>query len=122
MTNHSAAHLRQIVERAERIIEERRAVAADMRDLMAFAKGLGFDTKAIRALIKLRELEPDVRSERDAVIAVYRDALGIPDDCRVLALPDLTDAPSAKRKLTAKEKQVRDVLALTAAARSGAMH
>lgn len=69
--------LRSIVERIERLEEEKAALAADISEFYKEAKGLGFDTKIIRAVIRLRKLDPDDRNEIDSLMDVYRRALGV---------------------------------------------
>jgi uncharacterized protein (UPF0335 family) len=73
----AAQALRSIIERVERLREEQRGIAADIRDVMSEAKAVGFDTKGISAILKIRELDPHTRAENDAIIETYRSALGI---------------------------------------------
>jgi uncharacterized protein (UPF0335 family) len=115
----SADHLRQIVERVETLFSERDQLAETIRDTFTFAKGIGFDPKTIRAVVKARATDKSVRLEGEALLEVYRHALGIEGPDFVMALPPPSIPPPPKpRKLTAKEKQYRDALALTAATRS----
>lgn len=76
--------LRSIVERIERLEEEKSGIAGDIRDVFAEAKGNGFDIKAIRQIIKLRKLEESERDEQELVLDTYRRALGM--------LPDFEEA------------------------------
>jgi uncharacterized protein (UPF0335 family) len=69
--------LRLLIERIERLEEEKRGIADDIRDVYAEAKAVGYDSKAMREVIRLRRMNPDDRAERDAIIDVYRCALGI---------------------------------------------
>ncbi len=69
--------LRSIVERIERLEEEKAAIAADIREIFAEAKGNGFDTKAIRQILKLRKMEVAERHEQEAVLELYMRALGM---------------------------------------------
>ena len=69
--------LRSIVERVERLDEERKALGNDVRDIFAEAKGAGFDVKVIRALLKLRKLDPVEVEEMESLLDVYRHALGM---------------------------------------------
>ena len=69
--------LKSFVERIERLEEERRALGADIREVYAEAKGNGFDTKIMRQVIKLRRLDKDDLDEQDALIDVYKRALGM---------------------------------------------
>lgn len=69
--------LRSIVERVERIEEERKELAGDVRDILAEAKSVGFDVKAIRAVIKLRKMNAADKDEQDFLLETYRKALDI---------------------------------------------
>ena len=73
----AADHLRQLIERIERREEEKTALAADIREIYAEAKGHGFDSKTMRQVIKIRKMEPSDRQEQEAVLALYLEALGI---------------------------------------------
>lgn len=79
MSKTSFAHgqLRSVVERIERLEEEKKAIAGDIREVYAEAKANGFDTKTIRQLIALRKKEPKVREEEQSLLDVYMAALGI---------------------------------------------
>jgi uncharacterized protein (UPF0335 family) len=74
-TNLSADQLRSVIERIERLTEEKAALAADIRDVYAEAVGNGFDRKAIREIIKLRKLETSEREEQETVLETYMRAL-----------------------------------------------
>ena len=69
--------LRSFVERIERMEEEKTNIAADIREIYAEAKGNGFDTKILRAIIRLRKMEPHEREEQEALIDLYKSALGM---------------------------------------------
>ena len=69
--------LRSIVERIERLEEEKKAIADDIKDVYAEAKGNGFDTKTLREIIKLRKLEATERQELEAMLDLYMSALGM---------------------------------------------
>lgn len=73
----AAGQLRQFVERLERLYEERKGLADDIRDVYAEAKANGYDKKALRQIIRLRDMEPHTRQEWDALIETYRSALGL---------------------------------------------
>ena len=75
--------LRSFVERIERMEEEKTNIAADIREIYAEAKGNGFDTKILRAIIRLRKMEPHEREEQEALIDLYKSALGM----NVVTLP-----------------------------------
>ena len=76
-TSVAREQLRSIVERIERLEEEKKAIADDIRDVFAEAKGNGFDVKTLREIIKLRKLEAAERQEMDAMIDLYLSALGM---------------------------------------------
>lgn len=69
--------LRSIVERIERLEEEKKAIADDIRDVYAEAKGNGFDTKVLRQVIGLRKKDSTERQEQEAVRDLYMSALGM---------------------------------------------
>jgi uncharacterized protein (UPF0335 family) len=69
--------LRSIVERIERLEEEKAALAADIKEVYAEAKGNGFDTKILRKVIRLRKVDRVEREEEEALLDVYMAALGM---------------------------------------------
>lgn len=69
--------LRSLVERIERLEEERKALGGDIRDIYAEAKSAGFDVKVLRQLIRLRKQEPADIEEQETLLDVYRRALGM---------------------------------------------
>lgn len=69
--------LKAIVERIERLEEEKKAMSDDIRDVYAEAKANGFDVKALRSIIKLRKIEPTERDEQEAILETYMHALGM---------------------------------------------
>ncbi len=71
--------LRSFIERIERLEEEKAALAGDIKDLFAQAKSSGFDTKALRKVIRLRKQDAAERREEEAVLATYMHALGMLD-------------------------------------------
>jgi uncharacterized protein (UPF0335 family) len=73
----AADRLRSIVERIERLEEERKALSNDIKDIYGEAKASGFDVKALRALISLRKKEPAEIEEQDSLLTLYRRALGM---------------------------------------------
>ena len=74
----TADELRQFIERYEQLDAEKRDVAEQQKELMAEAKGRGYSTPIIREIIKLRRMKPDDLAEREAVLDLYRSALGMP--------------------------------------------
>ncbi len=69
--------LRTIVARIERLEEEKAALAADLREVYAEAKGNGFDVKALRTIIRLRKQDPNERQEEESILETYMQALGM---------------------------------------------
>lgn len=73
----TADELRQFVERIEQLDAEKRDIAEQRKEVMAEAKGRGYDTSVIRALVTLRRKKPDEVAEFEAVLELYRTALGM---------------------------------------------
>lgn len=73
----AADRLRSIVERIERLEEEKAALTADVRDVYSEAKGAGFDTKTIRKIVKLRKMDRAAVQEEDALLELYRQVLNV---------------------------------------------
>ena len=69
--------LKSIIERIERLEEEKKATSDDIRDVYAEAKGNGYDVKAMRAVVRLRKQDKDERMEYEAVLETYMHALGL---------------------------------------------
>jgi uncharacterized protein (UPF0335 family) len=69
--------LRSVVERIERLEEEKAAIAADIKEVYAEAKGNGFDTKTLRQVIRLRKQDKAERQEQEAILELYLHALGM---------------------------------------------
>ena len=69
--------LRTIIERIERLEEEKKALSDDMREVFSEAKGAGFDVKVIRQVVRLRKMDATDRSEMEQVLDVYKRALGM---------------------------------------------
>jgi uncharacterized protein (UPF0335 family) len=70
-------HLRSFVERIERLEEEKKALADDIREVYSEAKGTGFDTKVMRQVVRLRKMESADRQEQEAMLDLYLNALGM---------------------------------------------
>ena len=73
----AADRLRSIVERIERLEEERKALGSDIKDIYAEAKSAGFDGKVLRQVIRIRKLEPADVETQETLLDVYRRALGM---------------------------------------------
>ena len=73
----AAERLRQVIERIERLEEEKKALQGDIKDIFDEAKGAGFDTKVIRQILKLRRMEEQDRTEQEELLVLYMRALGM---------------------------------------------
>lgn len=69
--------LRSLVERIERLEEERKALSSDIRDIYLEAKSAGYDTKVLRDLIKIRKKDPALVEEQEALLDTYKHGLGM---------------------------------------------
>ncbi len=76
-TSFSAGQLKSVIERVERLEEEKAALAADIRDIFAEAKANGFDPKVLRQVLKIRKMDKAERDEQEAVLDTYLHALGM---------------------------------------------
>jgi uncharacterized protein (UPF0335 family) len=76
-TRFAKDQLKAVIERIERLEEEKKATSDDIRDVYAEAKGNGFDVKALRSIVRLRKLDTDERREQQEVIETYMHALGM---------------------------------------------
>ena len=72
--------LKSFIERIERLEEEKRVLAEDIKEVYAEAKGTGFDTKIVRQIIRLRKRDQDDLDEEEALLDVYKRALGMLPD------------------------------------------
>jgi|ERR1700674_2489707 len=79
-------HLKAFVERIERLEEEKKALADDIRDVYAEAKAQGFDTKALRTIVRIRKQDAEERQEQEAILETYLQALGMLDGGRARAV------------------------------------
>ena len=70
-------HLKAFVERIERLEEEKKAIADDIRDVYGEAKATGFDVKALRTVIRMRKQDVDERKDQEAILETYLHALGM---------------------------------------------
>jgi uncharacterized protein (UPF0335 family) len=69
--------LRLLIERIERLEEEKKGIADDIRDVYMEAKAVGYDPKIMRQIVRLRKMKPDDRSEQDMLLETYKNALGM---------------------------------------------
>ena len=74
-----AEQLRLFIERIETLEEEKKGIADDIKDVYAEAKGTGFDTKTMKAIVRLRKMEANARAEAEALLDTYKTALGLID-------------------------------------------
>lgn len=77
MQNFDNEKLLNIVQSVERLNEDAAAIAADLKEVMADAKAAGYDPKYIKKMVELRKLDKDELNEADALMKMYRDALGL---------------------------------------------
>lgn len=69
--------LKSLIERIERLEEEKKGLADDVKDVYAEAKGVGFDAPTIRRIVKLRKMEPEKVREQDELLDLYKSAIGM---------------------------------------------
>jgi uncharacterized protein (UPF0335 family) len=69
--------LRSLIERIERLEEEKRTLSADIKEVYAEAKGTGFDTKIMRQIIRIRKMDKDDLDEQETLLDIYKRALGM---------------------------------------------
>ncbi|MBR2268301.1 DUF2312 domain-containing protein [Sphingobium sp.] len=75
--NVAADHLRLLIERWERLDEEKKGISDDQKDVMLEAKASGYEPKIIREIIRLRKMQPHDRQEMEAILQTYLAALGM---------------------------------------------
>ena len=73
----AAGQLRAFIERIERLEEEKKTIADDIKDVYAECKGTGFDVKAVRQLVRIRKQDQAERQEAEAILELYMAALGM---------------------------------------------
>ena len=76
-TKFAKDQLKAIIERIERLEEEKKTISDDIRDVYAEAKGTGFDVKALRTIVRLRKQDVDERREQETILETYMHALGM---------------------------------------------
>lgn len=77
ITSIAADQLKSVIERVERLEEEKKAASDDIRDVYAEAKGNGYDVKALRTIVRLRKQDANERAEQEVVLDLYKAALGM---------------------------------------------
>ncbi len=112
----SAEHLRQFIDRLERLEEEKRSIAEDIKAVLFEAKSTGFDVKTIRQILKLRKIEPNEREEQEYLLETYSRALGMlpTDDESEDDIEEKLEA--ARRKATPVAKKIISYINLLEAA------
>lgn len=76
-TSFAKDQLKAIIERIERLEEEKKTISDDIRDVYAEAKGNGFEVKALRTIVRLRKQDADERREHETILETYMHALGM---------------------------------------------
>jgi uncharacterized protein (UPF0335 family) len=77
MAENTDDRLRLLIERVERLEEEKKGISDDIRDVYAEAKSVGYDVKIMRQIVRLRKMKPDDRAEMDMLLDTYKAALGL---------------------------------------------
>lgn len=77
MANATDDRLRLLIERIEQLEEEKKGIAYDIKDVYAAAKAVGYDTKIMRQIVRLRKMDPNARAEMEALLDTYKAALGL---------------------------------------------
>ncbi|MFC0206405.1 DUF2312 domain-containing protein [Novosphingobium soli] len=76
-SNTTEDRLRLLIERIERLEEEKRGISQDISDVYAEAKAVGYDVKVMKVIVKLRRMQPEDRREMDMIVDTYKNALGL---------------------------------------------
>ena len=95
----SAEHLKQFIERLERLQEEKSNVTNDIKEVLAESKGAGFDVKTLREILKIRKIEASDLEAREHLLYTYKKALGMSPD-----LFDEDDNPAIKENKSETKK------------------
>jgi uncharacterized protein (UPF0335 family) len=77
MSENTDERLRLLIERVERLEEEKKGIGDDIKDVYAEAKAVGYDAKIMRKVVALRKMKPDDRREMETVLDLYKAALGL---------------------------------------------
>jgi uncharacterized protein (UPF0335 family) len=103
-TSFAKEQLRSLIERIERLDEEKAALANDIKEVFAEAKSNGFDTKAMRKIIRMRKKDATEREEEEAILELYMSALGMLADTPLGEAAIKTAKASAKKSRSAPEE------------------
>ena len=76
-TKFAKDQLKSVIERVERLEEEKKTISDDIRDVYAEAKGNGFEVKALRAIVRMRKQDANERAEQETILETYMQALGM---------------------------------------------
>ena len=76
-TRFAKDHLKAFIERVEKLEEEKKAIAGDIRDVYAEAKANGFEVRALRTIVRMRKMDVDERKEQETILETYMHALGM---------------------------------------------
>lgn len=119
-----AEYLVQVVELVEALFDQRDAINAQVRQVLKAAEANGLEPKGIRTIVAQRAMDPDKRLHQEGIVAAYRFLLGIEGPTGPVRLPAPAPAGSiaAPKKLTAKERQFREAMAITIATQSFSTH
>lgn len=77
MAKNTDEQMRLLIERVERLEEEKKGISEDIRDVYNEAKAVGYDVKIMREMVRLRKMKPDDRRERDMLLDTYKSSLGM---------------------------------------------
>ena len=77
MADASDDRLRLLIERVERLEEEKKGIGDDIKDVYGEAKAVGYDAKIMRQIVRLRKMKPDDRAEMETILDLYKAALGL---------------------------------------------
>ena len=77
MAEETDDRLRLLIERVERLEDEKKGISDDIKDVYAEAKAVGYDAKIMRQIVRLRKMKPDDRKEMEAILDLYKAALGL---------------------------------------------
>lgn len=75
----AADHLKAFISRIERLEEEKASISGDIREVYAEAKGMGFDPKIMRQIVRLRKMDQNDYQEQQTLLELYKAAVGLPD-------------------------------------------
>lgn len=113
MAEASDDRLRLLIERIERLEEERKGITDDIKDVYAEGKAVGYDAKMMREIVRLRKMRPDDRREMEAILDLYKSALGL-DSGVARRAPEPTPLEQAIARATDEELAARGLVRIEA--------